>query len=340
MVFMRAGMQPGRLLRRTFLAASAVAAAITLAAEQPASSADSKLDIYFIAGSTSDPFMSTIKRGADDAAKAIAANGGSVHWLPLQDYGNIGPDVVKLLRSASSSHPAAIVGPDWVPEAENSALKQITSGGTPLILWNNSGNDSTATVGALYYIGSNNRLGGKAAGEYMAKRGVKHVLCVNTLPGLTIQEERCAGVKEGAESAGGSSTELPLAAANFGNQTAIAQAIKAALLKDGSIDGIMSLGLQDADAAVIALSQAGLTEKVKLGTFDLNPAVLDRLQAGAQMVAVDQNGYMQGYLGVSLAFQYAKWGMKLPTTDLLTGPTLITKDNVAAAFAGAKEGVR
>ena len=27
----------------------------------------------------------------------------------------------------------------------------------PLILWNNSGNDSTAAVGALYYIGSNNR---------------------------------------------------------------------------------------------------------------------------------------------------------------------------------------
>ena len=147
MVFVRTGMQPGRLLRRTFLAASAVAAAIMLAAE-PASSADSKLDIYFVAGATSDPFMSTIKRGADDAAKAIAVNGGSVHWLPLQNYDNIGPDVVKLLRSASSSHPAAIVGPDWVPEAENSALRQITSDGTPLILWNNSGNDSTAAVGA------------------------------------------------------------------------------------------------------------------------------------------------------------------------------------------------
>jgi simple sugar transport system substrate-binding protein len=339
MMSMRAGMQPGRLLRRAFLAASAVAAAVTLAA-QPALSADSKLEIYFIAGSTSDPFMSTIKRGADDAAKAIAANGGSVHWLPLQNYDNIGPDVVKLLRSASSSHPAAIVGPDWVPEAENSVLKQITSDGTPLILWNNSGNDSTAAVGALYYIGSNNRLGGKTAGEYMGKRGVKHVLCVNTLPGLTIQEERCAGVKEGAESAGGMSTELPLAAANFGNSTAIAQAIKAALLKDSSIDGVMSLGLQDADAAVIALSQAGLTEKIKLATFDLNTAVLDRLQAGTQMLAIDQNGYMQGYLGVSLAFQYAKWGMKLPAMDLLTGPAVITKENVAAAVSGAKEGVR
>ena len=55
--------------------------------------------------------------------------------------------------------------------------------------------------------------------------------------------------------------------------------------------------------------QANLTEKVKLGTFDLNPAVLDRIQGGTQMLAIDQNGYLQGYLGVSLAFQYAKWGM-------------------------------
>ena len=45
-------------------------------------------------------------------------------------------------------------------------------------------------------------------------------------------------------------------------------------------------------------------------------------------------------MGVSLAFQYAKWGMKLPETSLLTGPALITKDNVAAALGGAKEGVR
>src|SRR5580698_875327 len=108
MGFMRVGTQSGRFLRKTFLAASAVVAAATLAAE-PASSASSKLEIYFIAGATSDPFMSTIKRGAEDAGNAIAANGGSVHWLPLQDYGNIGPDIVKLLRSASSSNPAAIV---------------------------------------------------------------------------------------------------------------------------------------------------------------------------------------------------------------------------------------
>ena len=339
MELMRAGMQRGRLLRRTFLAASAVAAAITLAAE-PASSADSKLDIYFVAGSTSDPFMSEIKRGADDAAKAIAANGGSVHWLPLQDYGNIGPDLVQLLRSASSSKPAAIVAPNWMPAAENPTFKQITSDGTPLILFNDSGNDSTNKVGALYYIGSDNFAGGKAAGEYMVEHGVKHVLCVNTNPGTAIQQERCAGIKAGEQTGGGSMTELPLSGSLNGNQTAVSQAIKAALLKDSSIDGVMTLTLLDADIAASALSQADLAEKVKFGTFDLNPSQLDRIQAGTQMLAIDQNGYLQGYLGVSLAFQYAKWGMKLPAMDLLTGPALITKDNVAEALAGAKDGVR
>ncbi|HWD41550.1 MAG TPA: substrate-binding domain-containing protein [Fimbriimonas sp.] len=323
----------------TLLAASMVGIAFT-AAIPPASAADSALNIYFLAGATSDPFMSTIKRGADDAGKAIAANGGSVHWLPLQDYGNIGPDLVKLLRSASSSNPAAIVVPNWVPDAENPTLKEISSAGTPLILWNDSGNDSTAADGALYYIGSDNALGGKAAGEYMAKNGVKHILCINTNPGTAIQQARCSGLKAGAESAGGTETDLPLAPSNFGDQTAISQAIKAALLKDSSIDGVVTLTLQDADITVSALSQAGLTDKVKLGTFDLNSAVLSRIQGGTQMVAIDQNGYLQGYLGVSLAFQYAKWGMKLPEMNLLTGPALITKDNVAAALAGAKEGVR
>ena len=329
------------------MAAGAITAAIALAActgggsapatgatDQPASG---QLDIYFLAGATSDPFMSTIKRGAEDAAKALNTN---LHWSPLQNYSNIGPDLVQLLRSASSSKPAAIIAPNWVPDAENPTFKEITAAGTPLILFNDSGNDSTAAVGALYYIGSDNGAAGQAAGEYMVQHDVKHVLCVNTNPGTAIQQERCGGLEAGIQTGGGSMTELPLSPSDFGNQTAIAQAIKAALLKDPSIDGLITLTLQDADIAASALSQADLTDKVKFGTFDANSSQLDRIQAGTQMLAIDQNGYMQGYLSVSLAYQYAKWGMKLPDTALLTGPSLITEANVKDALAGAQEGVR
>jgi simple sugar transport system substrate-binding protein len=58
------------------------------------------------------------------------------------------------------------------------------------------------------------------------------------------------------------------------------------------------------------------------------------------MLAIDQNGYQQGYLAVSLAYQYVKFGMQLPVTSIITGPHLITKANVAAAISGEKYGVR
>jgi simple sugar transport system substrate-binding protein len=332
------------------VAASVVTAAVTLNAGAGASPkshastrANSGLDIYFIAGATSDPFMSVIKHGADAAAKALEANGGSLHWLPLQNYNNIGPDLAQLMRTASSQHPAAVIAPDWVPTAENAALKNIASGGTPVILWNQgtgSSGTSVNDVGALYYIGATATGSGKEAGKYMVQHGVKHVLCVNTVPGSSIQEQRCNGLKLGMQTGGGSETELKLPSTNYGNPTTVAQAIKAALLHDHSIDGVMSVNLSDQPTAVSALRQANLQGKVKLATFDLNSSVLQEIQSGVEMLAIDQNGYMQGYLAVSLAYQYVKFGMKLPQASLITGPNLITKANVAAAIQGAKYGVR
>src|SRR5437773_5960229 len=96
-------------------------------------SSSGSLAIYVVGGKSDDPFWSKVKRGAEDAGKAVAANGGSVHWLGPQNYDNLGPDAAKLLQTALSQHAAAVIGADWVPDAEDSAFKQITSSGTPVI---------------------------------------------------------------------------------------------------------------------------------------------------------------------------------------------------------------
>ena len=69
-----------------------------------------------------DPFWSKVKKGADDAGLVAKATGGSVTWLGPQNYDNLGPDAAKLIRTALSQHPDAIVGPDWVPEADGRRL--------------------------------------------------------------------------------------------------------------------------------------------------------------------------------------------------------------------------
>jgi len=43
-----------------------------------------------------------------------------------------------------------------------------------------------------------------------------------------------------------------------------------------------------------------MLEQVKFGTFDLSPAVLEAIDAGKMMFAIDQQQYLQGYLPIQL----------------------------------------
>jgi simple sugar transport system substrate-binding protein len=304
-----------------------------------AASSGSGPAIFVVGGKADDPFWSKVKRGADDAALVVKAGGGSVTWLGPKNYDNLGPDAAKLLQTALSQGADGVVGPDWVPDAEDAAFKQV-SGKIPLVLYNAGGIDAANNVGALNYFGSDEYTAGKAGGEFFGEDGEKNVLCVNTLPGAANTEARCKGIADGVESKGGKSKQLPLPSSKFGDPTAVSQAIKAALLKDDSIDGVVTISTGDANSAASAIQQGGVGDKVKLGTFDMDDEQLGRIKKGDQLFSIDQQPYMQGYLAVSALYGYIKWGLELPQKPILTGPAIISKDNVATAIAGSAAGVR
>jgi len=304
-----------------------------------AAAAGGTISIFVIGGKSDDPFWSKVKRGVDDAAKVVQAHGGKVTWLGPQNYENLGPDAAKLILTAKSQGATAVIGADWVPDAQNEAFKSVSSSGVPVFLYNSGGADAAKAVGALTYTGSDELLAGRAGGEFFAQKGVKNVLCVNTLPGAVNTEARCKGISEGVSSSG-KSTQLPLPSSNFGNPTAVTQAIKAALLKDSSIDGVVTISTTDADSAAAAIEQAAASSRVKLGTFDMDDTQLSRVKDGKQLFCIDQQPYMQGYLAVSQAYAYNAYGLLLPQSPLLTGPAVISASNVDQALAGAKAGVR
>ena len=314
-----------------------IAAAVAMSATT-AMAAGAK--IFVIGGKADDPFWSRVKKGADDAALVVKAGGGSVTWLGPQNYDNLGPDAAKLIRTALSQKPDAIVGPDWVPEAMDAAFKEVVAAGVPLIIYNAGGMDAAKRLGAQNFVGSDEYIAGSGGGEYFSKHGSKNVLCVNTLPGANNTEARCKGVADGIAKAGGRSSQLPLPSSSFGNPTAVAQAIKAALQKDKSIDGVITISAGDATSAAAGISQAGLVKTVKLGTFDMDPTNLQRIKDGTQLFCIDQQPYMQGYLAVSLLNGYVQYGLKVPTAPILTGPGIVDTANVAATIAGAAAGAR
>lgn len=316
----------------------AAVAAIVVASATTAMAAGSK--IFVIGGKADDPFWSRVKKGADDAGIVVKAAGGSVTWLGPQNYDNLGPDAAKLIRTAISQKPDAIVGPNWVPEAMDAAFKEVVAAGIPLIIYNAGGMEAAKRLGAQNYVGSEEYVAGMGGGEYFTKSGSKNVICVNTQPGSTNQESRCKGLADGMAKGGGKGTQLPLPSSAFGNPTAVAQAIKAAIQKDKTIDGVITISAGDATSAATGIAQADMVKQVKLGTFDIDPTNLQRIKSGTQLFCIDQQPYLQGFLAVSMLNGYVQYGLKVPTAPILTGPGIVDASNVAATLAGAAAGAR
>jgi simple sugar transport system substrate-binding protein len=81
--------------------------------------------------------------------------------------------------------------------------------------------------------------------------------------------------------------------------------------------------------------------KIKLATFDLSADVLDAITAGDILFAVDQQQYLQGYLGVTFMALNAK---NLNTVGgggpVATGPGFVEKDTAAKVKDLAAAGTR
>ncbi|MCW0001363.1 substrate-binding domain-containing protein [Pararhizobium sp. YC-54] len=317
--------------KRILIAALAATAVVSTA---------SAANIAVIGGKNDDAFWNIIKKGVDDARLVVEANGGTVNYLRLQTYDNFAPDVVQLIQTAISQKVDGLVIPNWVPEGEDPAIKEATAAGIKVILMNAGGIDKARELGAINYVGSDEYIAGVAGGEYFFKNGKKNVLCVNTVPGAANLEARCKGVIDGISKAGGAGKQLPLPATSFGDATAVAEAIKATLLQDGGIDGVITISAGDADSAAIGVMQAGKTEGVLLGTFDLNQSGLDRIKDGTQGFAIDQQPYLQSLLAVTLLASAIDFGTDLPTSPLLTGPGIVDKGNIDATLAGVGKGAR
>ncbi|MDP3647333.1 MAG: substrate-binding domain-containing protein [Tabrizicola sp.] len=297
-------------------------------------------DIAVIGGSNDDAFWNIIKKGIDDATPAVEANGGTVNYLRLVNYDNFAPDVVQLIRTAISMEVDGLVIPNWVPEAEDPAIKDAIAAGIKVILMNAGGADKARELGAINYVGSDEYVAGVAGGDYFAGNGQKNVLCINTLPGTANIEARCKGVIDGITAKGGKGAQLPLPSTSFGDATAVAEAIKAELIKDETIDGVITISAGDADSAAIAVEQAGKVGATKLGSFDMNQAGLDRIKGGTQLFAIDQQPYLQSFLAVSLLASHIDFGTDLPVFPVLTGPGIVDASNIEATLAGVRLGAR
>jgi simple sugar transport system substrate-binding protein len=182
------------------------------------------------------------------------------------------------------------------------------------------------------HVGQSEEIAGEGAGKQFNDAGAKNVVVViheASNSGLT---DRAKGVKKTFK--GTTKTLLiPNAKADIPGTQA---KIKAYFAANKSTDALLGL---DPDVTVPAQQVAPAGTKV--GTFDVNPAVITAIKGGKMLFAIDQQQYLQGYLPVVFAVLFVTNANTVGGGQpVLTGPGIINKSNAAKVEALAKKGTR
>ncbi|MBA2698395.1 MAG: sugar ABC transporter substrate-binding protein [Nocardioidaceae bacterium] len=276
-------------------------------------------------GDPSDAFWSVVKSGAERAGTDLGVT---------VDY-NSDPDVTKqseLVDTAVSQNVDGIVVSMAEPDGLEDSIKAAVEAGIPVITIN-SGLEESKAFGAITHVGQSETIAGQAAGDKFNELGAKHVLCVIHEAGNVGLEQRCAGAKEKSD---GEVENLQVESADTAKAS---EKILAALQADDSIDAVLALNGQVALGAAQAVEQAG--SDVQVATFDLSTDVLTGIEDGSISFAIDQQPYVQGYLGVQFLYLKALNGNDVGGGQpVYSGPAFVTKDNAAEVLKYAKQGTR
>jgi simple sugar transport system substrate-binding protein len=288
------------------------------------SSSDIRIDVI-THGAPGDSFWDVVKAGAEQAGKD---EGVDLHYQSDPDVGKQATLIDNAVAAGTDGVVVSMANPDGLEKS----IKAAVAAGVPVITIN-SGLDQWQQFGAITHVGQSETLAGKAAGEQMNNAGVKNALCVIQEAGNVGLEQRCAGAKS---TFSGTLTNLQVDNTDLaGSEATIESKIQA----DPTIDGILSLGGDMSGQAVKAVDATGAD--ITVGTFDVNADVVQNIEDGKILFAIDQQPYVQGYLGVTGIYLKALNGNDIGGGQpVYSGPAIITKDNAAAVLKFAQQGTR
>lgn len=292
-------------------------------------------------------FWSVVYKGAKDAA---ADYGCKVSIYGSQQQGQAQPDDTAenaQIQNAINAHVNGIAISDHNASLMNPTIAKAVAAGIPVVLLN-AGCDTADIVasGAISCFGQPESLAGQQAGATFKNQNATNVLCVIHQAGQNLLD-RCNGLAQGlgagstcstgnAPANGPACTELILSTPNAASnpQQATGQ-VTAYLQAHPGINAVLTLNSAIGTALVTATSG-----KMKVATFDLDPATVADLKAGTMTFAIDQQQYLQGYLPVVALYLYDKHegNSVAPGVVLPTGPLIVTKANVAKVEAAIAAG--
>ena len=107
----------------------------------------------------------------------------------------------------------------------------------------------------------------------------------------------------------------------------------AAEIECGKADGVLGLGTGGSTAALVAAQARRPLGRVKIGTFDLTPEVLEAIRTGGWCSRRSAGDYLQGYMPIVMLAQQARWGLFPSRGEFIrTGPNFVTRETADLAL--------
>ncbi len=282
-------------------------------------------------GQAADSFWSVVINGVNQAGADMRV---TVEYQAPATFDMVA--MAQLIDAVVASAPDGLVVSIPDADALGPSIQAAVAAGIPVISIN-SGGDVSQSLGAMAHIGQGEYDAGYGGGQRMAAAGATKALCVNHEVGNVGLDQRCEGFTQAMTEAGGS---VEVLAVDLADPTDAANRIAAALTADESIDSMLTLGPGGALPALQALTDEELLGTLKLATFDLSPEVLEAIQAGNMLFAIDQQQYLQGYLPIVYLTLYLE-NLNTPGSFFIpTGPGFVTQDTAAQVIEFSARGTR
>src|SRR5919108_783985 len=272
-------------------------------------------------GAPGDPFWAVYRKGVRDASKLAGVG-----------FKDLAPEkfsvqaVANLLDSAVAANPDGIIATITDPAALETPLEQAEDKGIPVIAVDTPDlRPADQRVPYLFYIGGDERLGGRVAAEAVLETvKPRRAVCANQEVGNVSLEARCQGWSDVMSQAGAAVDKLPISGAN---PTESAEVLRNYFKSHPDAEALLTVGPQGAAPALQVFEEEGLVDKVVHASFDLSEEQLAAIKAGQIFSTISTQQYLIGFEAVLLQWQHKAHGFNL-AADLLTGPFLITKENV------------
>jgi ribose transport system substrate-binding protein len=256
------------------------------------SSGSGSKSVQLIVGNASDPFYVTMECGAMQEAKALGVK-LSVAGPPSFTV----PPQKQQIDTVLVTHPGALVVAPTDAVKLDSDLQRVQSGGTKVVFVDTASSNMAIGVSR---ISSNNVAGGKLAADSLGKLlgGKGTVAVLSMAKGTSTTDARVQGFQQEMAAKFPGIKLLPEQNDVAATTTAATSFIESDITSTPNLSGVFTANTVTAQGAAAGLQHTGKAGKVKMVTFDAEPAEVTMLKSNVAQLIIAQEPSLEGKDGI------------------------------------------